>query len=131
MLMRGLEHKDFFVPTIPYWWHLTAFSLPGKAHAVGSQLWFCYKVSGGKSPVRISRQWFSLVKVSRYTVRRALIDLEKAGLITVKKYKGRAPLITITTIKSKVPVLRKEWAEREYHYEHESYYKQERNRSYV
>src|SRR5262245_37031426 len=102
--MKGLEHNDFFVPTIPYWWHLIACTLPGKAHAVGSQLWFCYRVavgsqlwfcyrvSGSKSPVKLSRQWFSLMKFSRYTVRRALLDLEKAGLITAKKVKGRAPL---------------------------------------
>jgi hypothetical protein len=113
--MKGLEHKDFFVPTIPYWWHLIACTLPGKAHAVGSQLWFCYRVSGSKSPVKLSRQWFSLMKFSRYTVRRALLDLEKAGLITAKKVKGRAPLITITTDKKKVPVLHKEWVEQAYH----------------
>ena len=113
--MKDLEHKNFFVPTIPYWWHLVACTLPGKAHAVGSQLWFCYRVSGSKFPVKLSRQWFRLMKFSRYTVRRALLDLEKAGLITVQKYKGRAPLITITTSKNQVAVLHTKWMEREYH----------------
>ena len=77
MLMKGLKDKDFYVPTIPYWWHLIASYFTGKAHAVGSQIWFCYRVSGSKSPVKLSRQYFSLLKFSRYTVRRALFDLER------------------------------------------------------
>jgi hypothetical protein len=115
MLMRGLEHKNFYVPTIPYWWHLIASTLPGKAHAVGSQIWFCYRVSGGKFPVKLSRQYFSLLKFSRHTVRRALFDLERAGLIAVQRSKGRSPRITITLDAKTVPVLHKKWLEREYH----------------
>src|SRR5262249_33199530 len=111
--MKSLEKKNFYVPTIPYWWHLIACTLGGKAHAVGSQLWFVYKVSGGKFPVKLSRQWFSLVKFSRHAVRRALLDLEKAGLISVRKHKGRAPLITITTDKANVAVRHNQWTERD------------------
>ena len=116
MLMRGLEHKNFYIPTIPFWWFLIASSLPGKAYAVGSQIWFIYRVkNGGKFPVKLSRQWFSLFKFDLRTARRALFYLEKAGLISIQKHKGRAPLVTITLDKDKVSVLHKEWVEREWH----------------
>jgi hypothetical protein len=116
MAMKGLEHKKFYVPTIPYWWHLIASSLPGKSHAVGCQLWFCYRTAfRSKFPVKLSRQYFSLMKFDRWSVWRALVELEKAGLITIKKGKGKAPLVTITLDPKRVSVLRKEWAERELH----------------
>jgi hypothetical protein len=116
MLMRGLEHKSFYIPTIPLWWYLIASSLPGKAYAVGCQIWFIYRVkNAGKFPVKLSRQWFSLFKFGRHTVQRALFNLEKAGLVTIRRGKGRAPLVTITLDKEKVSALRKEWVEREYH----------------
>jgi hypothetical protein len=55
------------------------------------------------------------MKFDRRAVWKALFNLEKAGLITIKKGKGKAPLITITLDAKKVPVLHKEWAERELH----------------
>jgi len=92
-----------------------ASNLPGKSHAVGSQIWFAFKLSGGKFPVKLSRRWFDLMLFSRFTVERALVELEKAGLIQVKRHRGRAPIVKITTTESKVSDLQKEWAERNYH----------------
>jgi hypothetical protein len=115
MLMKGLEHKNFYVPTIPYWWFLIAVNLPGKALGVGVQLWFVYRVGRSKFPVKLSRQWFGLFKCSRHAVRRALQDLAKSGLIQVRQGKGRAPLVTLTLDRKKVADLRKRWAERVYH----------------
>ena len=114
-MMRGLEHKNFFVPPIPYWWHTLASPLPGKAHAVGCQIWFVFKtVSRGKHPVKLSRQYFSLSKLDRKTVSRALVNLEKAGLITTERGKGKAPVITINTDEQKVTELRQQWIDRKH-----------------
>jgi hypothetical protein len=114
--MKGLEFKNFYIPTIPYWWYTIASQLPGKAYAVGSQIWFCYRtVSRGKFPVKLSRQFFSLTKLDRKTVRKALSNLEKAGLITVERCHSRAPLITITLEQRNCAELHRAWLEREYH----------------
>ena len=51
-------------------------------------------------------------------MRRGLVSLEKAGLIIIKKDKSKkckAPLVQIVLDPPKVPVLQKEWTEREYH----------------
>ena len=113
--MKGLEHKKFFIPTIPYWWHTSASILPGKAHAVGSQIWFVFRtVFKGKASVKLSRQYFSLTKFDRKTVSRGLVNLEKAGLITVERGTGKAPLITINTDEQKVSELRQQWIDRKH-----------------
>src|SRR5262249_53168835 len=118
MLMEGLEHKDFYIPTIPLWWWLMAARLPGKGRAVlvvASQLWFVYRTGGSKFPVKLSRQWHRLFKYERRTWSREIYNLEKAGLISVERKKGRALRITITMKKSKVAILHKQWTERAYH----------------
>jgi hypothetical protein len=102
-VMQGLEHKQFYIPTIPLWWFLAASMLPGKALAVGCQLWFVYAVNKRKSPFKFSWQY---LKVRRPVRRRALVALEKSGLITVKRLDGKAPLVTITLDQKKVPEVR-------------------------
>jgi hypothetical protein len=86
-----------------------ASALPGKAHAVGSQIWFVYRVNKSKMPVKLSRQYSCLMKFNLRTWHRALIALERAGLIVIDRHKGRAPLVTITLDQEKVSVLKAGW----------------------
>jgi hypothetical protein len=46
----------------------------------------------------LSSEWLRRRGVSREVWRRALLDLEAAGLITVKRQSGKAPIVTLVLI---------------------------------
>ena len=91
------KYKNLYIPPIPLWWFIRASSLPGSSLAVGCLIWFLLKTSQTQSPLKFSRRRYMFVKCSRYSVRRGLASLEKAGLIEVERNQGKAPLITVVT----------------------------------
>lgn len=101
------KHKDLYIPSLPMWWFVKARCLPGASLGVGCLIWFLYKTSGSKSSLRFSRRTYGLAKVSRYCVRRALVNLEEAGLIVVERSRSKAPLVTVVSDEKKSLALEK------------------------
>lgn len=79
---------------IPGAWTSQAAKLPGRALHVALALWFL----AGKSKadtVKLSNETLERFGVGRHTAYRALRKLEGAGLVVVKRQRGRCPLVTI------------------------------------
>jgi hypothetical protein len=77
--------------------HLIKWQIRPTALVVAMILWQQYRLNRGRQPLKLTghmRRKFSLRKSQ---VRRGLLALEKAGLITMQKFKHRSPLITIVT----------------------------------
>ena len=79
---------------IPLNWLQSAARLPGKALHAGIALWFAAELSGSASIAlgNIAGHRFGLDRNAKY---RALGWLEGAGLITVERKPGRAPIVTL------------------------------------
>jgi hypothetical protein len=64
---------------------------------VGLILWQQYRLNRCKQPLKLTGTMRRKFGVNRVQVRRALIVLEKAGLIAVQRFRHRSPLITLMT----------------------------------
>src|SRR6266511_3367639 len=104
---KDLVGRELYIPPLPMRWFVKACSLPGGALGVGCLIWFRYKTSGEKFPLRFSRRNYEFANISRYCVRRALVGLEKAGLIMVERNRSKAPLITVVLDEKKSSALEK------------------------
>jgi hypothetical protein len=84
----------FLKGPIPLTWLEAAACLPGKSLHAGLALWFAAGLARSASvPLsNISGVRFGLDRSAKY---RALAWLEKAGLITVERKLGRAPVVTL------------------------------------
>jgi hypothetical protein len=80
---------------------LTPFPIKGKIRSaallVSLILWQQYRLNRGKQPLKLTGTMRRKFVLNRAQVRRALIALEKCGLITMQKFKHRSPLITLVT----------------------------------
>jgi DNA-binding transcriptional ArsR family regulator len=79
---------------IPLKWILPASSLPGKSLQISMALWFLKGVTR-KNTVKLSGKLVRSFGVSRSTLYRGLAEMENAGLISIQRYKGRSPMVTI------------------------------------
>ncbi|MBM3982553.1 MAG: GntR family transcriptional regulator [Planctomycetes bacterium] len=82
---------------IPLDWLAPAAELPGKALHLAIALWYSAVRSKGKNPsVKLTSALATQFGVgARTTRRRALMSLERAGLVSVISRDGRTPLVTI------------------------------------
>jgi hypothetical protein len=64
---------------------------------VGLLLWQQYRLTRGKQPLKLTRRMRERFGLKRYLMISGLNALEKAGLITVQRFKHRSPLITLVT----------------------------------
>jgi hypothetical protein len=87
----------FLKGPIPWTWLTIAAKLPGKALHVGMAIWF---LSGVKrsAKVKLPRNTLAELGISRYAARRALLALEKAGLVSVVRSTGVKAVITLKDI---------------------------------
>jgi hypothetical protein len=86
-----------FQPTsvqIPIGWLSAAARLPGKSLHTGVALW-CEAGSATSSTIPLSNVYSLEFGVDRNAKYRALAWLERAGLVTVERKIGRAPVVTI------------------------------------
>ena len=91
---RHRPGQEFLRGPIPLSWLRTAAVLPGKALAVGLGLWF--KVGAtNQGEVKMSTRLLNKLGLSRYAGYRGLAALEKAGLVTADRRRGRCPRVTI------------------------------------
>ena len=87
----------FLKGPIPLSWLQQAAKLPGKAVAVSLILWFLAGVRRSARDIRVSRRLAQEFGVGRKARYRALVALERAGLIAVQRHSGQSPRITIKT----------------------------------
>jgi hypothetical protein len=84
----------FLKGPIPLNWISKSASLPGKTLHVGIALWFLSGLNRSLT-VRLSGIILRLLGVHRHSSYRALIHLEKAGLVSVVRHSGRNPIVTL------------------------------------
>ena len=86
--------ERFLKGPVPFPWLEAAARLPGKSLQTGIALWYAAGLARSASvPLsNISGVRFGLDRNAKY---RALAWLEEAGLITVERKLGRAPVVTL------------------------------------
>jgi hypothetical protein len=84
----------FLLGPVPMSWIARASALPGRALAVGIFVWFRRGIVGETTvKVNLSR----IPGIDRYAAARGLAELEQAGLVSVVRARGRAPMVNIRT----------------------------------
>ena len=83
----------------PLPWLRRAATLRGKALAVGIALWFKAGVTK-RAEVKATGTLWEKLGIHRKSAYRGLSALETAGLITIVRHAGRAPLVTILEVTS-------------------------------
>ena len=86
----------FIKGPLPLNWFIRAGQLPGKSLHVGLALWYqagLTKSTEVRCPMSMLTKQMA---VSRHSVYRALIALEKATLITVERHPGRSPVCRLS-----------------------------------
>jgi hypothetical protein len=81
---------------LPGDWFGLAARLPGKALHVGLALWF---LSGRnkQATVKLTSESLRRFGLNRFAGRRGLSALEGAGLVRVRRHRGRCPVVEILT----------------------------------
>ena len=99
-LPRHAKGEKFLKGPIPLAWLEVAARLPGKSLHAGIALWYAAGLMrAGSVPLsNVSGHRFGLDRNAKY---RALGWLEEAGLITVERKLGRAPVVTIVETPSR------------------------------
>jgi len=98
-MARVRRRKGQFIHRVPVDWAAAAAILPGKCLAVGLALWFKYGMEK-KRQVKVTRALLQKFGISRHSGRRAINQLEAAGLVTVDRGRGRSSLVTIIDVES-------------------------------
>jgi len=92
-LVANRNHR-FLKGPIPFPYLLKASNLPGRALHVFIAIWFLHGVTRKKT-FNLNNSLLREFGVQRHAGYRALKELEKAGLISVVRCRGRNPQITI------------------------------------
>lgn len=97
----GLPHhrkgEKFLKGPIPENWLAMAAQQSGKAFHIGVEIWFQAGIER-KATVKLSYEVLRKWGVKRNAVYRALNTLEKVNLISVKRHRGRSPVVTILAV---------------------------------
>ena len=89
------QQARFLRGPIPLTWIGEAACLPGKSLAVGMYWWFLSGVSGKSETLKLNCSRLDLFSLDRHSCARGLSELERAGLVTVKRSRGKCPRVTI------------------------------------
>lgn len=93
------QTTPFLRGPVPVWWLSQAGKLRGKALAAGVALWYQSGLTK-KNPVKATRKLWGKFEINRKSASRGVRSLEGAGLITVVRRPGCAPVITIVNEQS-------------------------------
>jgi hypothetical protein len=91
---NGRRKGRFLRGPVPLDWLEVAAGCGGKSMAVAVLLWFRRGLTGSPE-VNVGRSLRDRFAIPRTTFRRALASLERAGLVTVERHRGRSPRITL------------------------------------
>jgi hypothetical protein len=89
--------ERFLRGPVPWSWLHQAMTLPGKALAVGVMLWQLRGVTGRRT-VLFCLSRAATDGIPTTTARRAVRELERAGLVTVQRKPGRGLDVTILDV---------------------------------
>jgi hypothetical protein len=91
---KHLPGEHFVKGPIPMNWLSAAAAIPGKAVIVALAVWF---LAGMKktSTVKLTRTVLDRFSISRHAAYRCLQRLEAAGLVEVRRHRGRCPVVTL------------------------------------
>jgi hypothetical protein len=95
---RHQPGKPFLKGPIPWNWLDLAGRLPGKALAVGLVLWQKAGITERRT-VHICQATQSELGLNKDSTRRAITELERAGLITVRRRSGRGLDVTLCDVR--------------------------------
>jgi hypothetical protein len=90
----GLRRYSRFVSAMPMEWAEQACRLLGKAFHVAVAIWDLHSLKKS-AKVALAHKHLSIFSVGRFAAYRALKCLETAGMISVERKPGRAPVVTI------------------------------------
>jgi hypothetical protein len=94
--LRHRKGKPFLKGPIDWGWLEVAMALPGRALAIGLEVWREAGCRGSRTvELNLSRP---PAGIPRRTAQRALYDLERAGLVTVERLPGRALVVTLNEL---------------------------------
>ena len=99
-LPRHRQGEEFLKGPIPLHWWCLAASLPGKTLAIGSALWFKAGITK-RNTIHLTGKLLAKFGVGRKAGYRGLKRLERARLISVSRYAGRCPVVTILEVRPK------------------------------
>ncbi len=89
------RQKGMFVKgPLPWYWLVAAARLPGQCLDVGLVLFLLHGLKRGNELV-LGRRFLLEMGISRYASYRALGRLEEAGLVSVRRQRGRSPRVTL------------------------------------
>jgi hypothetical protein len=91
---RHRAGEKFLKGPIPMSWLTLAAGLPGKALQVAVELWYWAGIKKSRE-VALSARWLSKMGVDRFSAYRGLAALEKSGLVSVLRHRGRKPIVTL------------------------------------
>jgi hypothetical protein len=98
---RARERGWFLKGPIPGRWLNRVFALhprtAGRALRVGLALWYLAGVKRTKQ-VKPSKEAWQYFRLSAYSGRRGLADLERAGLVAVDRRPGGCPVVTLLDV---------------------------------
>jgi hypothetical protein len=94
---RPTKHRRsgrFLKGPIPWPWLVRAMTLPGKALAVGLILWLQVGITGRRT-VHFCLAHAAVEGIPTTTARRAIRQLEQAGLVAIRRKPGRGLEVTL------------------------------------
>ena len=94
---RHRQGEKFLKGPIPWKWIVRAAYLSGKALHVAIAIWFLAGI-GRNRIIKLSNKVVIALGISRFAKGRALKELERAGLVAIKRNNGSSPLITILEV---------------------------------
>jgi hypothetical protein len=98
---RAPRHKageKFLGGPVPLSWLASAAKLPGKALHVTVALWF-FAGLRATHQINFPMRWLKTVfGVNRTSAYRGLVALEKVGLVSVLRHRGRASIVTLLEV---------------------------------
>ena len=86
--------EKFLKGPSPWKWIVLAARQPGKALHVAIALWFLAGILKSRQ-VKINNIILKTLGVTRFAKHRSLSSLEQSGLISVQKFQGKSPVVTL------------------------------------
>src|SRR4029453_11788486 len=93
-VLRPSQGEKFLKGPIPWRWLRRAAQAQGQAVHVSLVVWFFVGIEKTNT-IKLSSKALAELGVSRWAAQRALRALEKLGLVTVVRQRGRQPRVTL------------------------------------
>jgi hypothetical protein len=95
---RNKEQEDTsekFIIKIPLEWISRVSHLSRKSLHVGLALWYRFGLKKKVNPIKMKRSVLELFDLTAETYNKTLVKMEKEGLVTVERFAGQRPKVSI------------------------------------